>query len=146
MYRKLPRCLRYVDRASMRHSIETRLPLLDHELVEKLFSLPTRYKFINNYQRMILKRYCKSHLNKKILYKNKITIADPQSYWLKTTFKDYIKDILDSKFVKEDEIINKKELCKSFEALFNSKEHYNSFFLFQNLSYLVWKNKILNNN
>lgn len=146
MYRKLPRCLRYVDRASMRHSIETRLPLLDHKLVEKLFSLPTKYKFINSFQRIIIKRYCKSHLNKKILYRNKITIADPQSYWLKTIFKDYIKDILNSKFVKEDEIINKKELCKSFEALFNSKEHYNSFFLFQSLNYLVWKNKIINNN
>ena len=37
----------------MRNSVETRLPLLDHELVEKMFSLPTKYKII--YTKFILK-------------------------------------------------------------------------------------------
>ena len=57
MYTKLPRCLRYVDRASMRYSIETRLPLLDHEVVEQMFSIPTKFKYINGYQRYVLKDF-----------------------------------------------------------------------------------------
>tara|TARA_Y100000996_G_C22456467_1_gene616168 strand:- start:57 stop:1031 length:975 start_codon:yes stop_codon:yes gene_type:complete len=146
MYTKLPRCLRYVDRASMRSSIETRLPFLDHELVQKIFSLPTKYKFIKGYQRLVLKNFAKTKLSKKIIFKNKKTIADPQSYWLKTNLKNYIMDILNSKFAKEDEIINSEKLLELYKKLFASKKHYNSFFLFQCLNYIVWKDKILNEN
>ncbi len=143
MYTKLPRCLRYVDRASMRYSIETRLPLLDHEVVEQMFSIPTKFKYINGYQRYVLKRFCNTLLSKDLVFKNKRTIADPQSQWLKTVFKKYIIDILNSKFAKEDEIINSDYLLKNFEELFKSTEHFNSFFLFQCLNYLIWKKNIL---
>jgi asparagine synthase (glutamine-hydrolysing) len=40
----LPALLRYEDRNSMAHSIEARVPFLDHRLVEFLFALPERYK------------------------------------------------------------------------------------------------------
>ena len=143
MYKKLPRSLRSTDRSSMRHSIETRLPFLDHELVQKFFSLPTKYKFINGSQRPIMKNYIKTTLNSDIINRNKKTIADPQSYWLKTNLKQYIEDILNSSFVKEDPIINRSELLNLFKKLFISKKHYNSFFLFQNLCYIVWKKNIL---
>lgn len=146
MYTKLPRCLRYVDRASMRYSIETRLPFLDHELVQRFFSLPTKYKFIKGYQRMVLKNFSKSKLDRKIIFKNKRTIADPQSYWLKTNLKNYVQDILNSRFAKEDEIINSDKLLELFKKLFSSKKHYNSFFLFQCLNYIVWKKSVLNEN
>ena len=146
MYTKLPRCLRYVDRASMRYSIETRLPFLDHELVQKFFSLPTKYKFVKGYQRLVLKNFAKKELSKKVIFKNKRTIADPQSYWLKTNLKNYVMDILNSKFAKEDEIINSEKLLKLYEKLFSSEKHYNSFFLFQCLNYIVWKENVLNKN
>lgn len=146
MYTKLPRCLRYVDRASMRYSIETRLPLLDHKVVEQMFSIPTKYKYVNGLQRFVLKRFCKKFLNKNIIFRNKKTIADPQSLWLKTVFKDYIMDLLNSEFAKRDEIINNKRLLKSFEKLFYSKGHINSFFLFQCLNYIAWKKNILTTN
>ena len=68
-------------------------------------------------------------LSKDLVFKNKRTIADPQSQWLKTVFKKYIMDILNSKFAKEDEIINSDYLLKNFEELFKSTEHFNSFFI-----------------
>ena len=42
----MPRCLRYVDRMSMRQSIETRVPLLDHKLVENFFNIPIKLKIV----------------------------------------------------------------------------------------------------
>ena len=57
MHYKLPRCLKYIDRASMRNSIESRVPFLDHELVEACFQVPSEFKIIQNQQRIITKYY-----------------------------------------------------------------------------------------
>lgn len=46
----LPSLLRYEDRNSMAHSIEARVPFLDHRLVELAFSMPAEYK-INGLER-----------------------------------------------------------------------------------------------
>ena len=144
-YKKIPRTLRYADRASMRYSIETRLPLLDHKLVEEMFSIPTKFKYLRGQQRFVLKRFCIPELDKKMVFKNKRPIADPQSEWLKTVFKDFIVDTLNSKTAQNDDFLNIKELKKLFNELFMSKNHYNSFFLFQSLSYLIWKKNVMNN-
>ena len=88
---KLPRALRYVDRASMSNSIESRVPLLDHELVEACFQAPSRHKIVNNQQRSLFKYNFKNEVNNNVLFKNKRTIADPQSYWLKNNLKISLK-------------------------------------------------------
>ena len=61
-YFKLPRSLRYADRATMRYSIETRLPFLDHKLVEKCIQMSSKFKFINQQQRFLFKKYIKNKL------------------------------------------------------------------------------------
>ena len=74
----------------MKNSIETRLPFLDHEIVETYFQVPSNYKIFKNNQRTLLKDVFKqtnqSPSQKKIIGKN--TIADPQSIWLKTHLKE----------------------------------------------------------
>ena len=92
-YFKLPRSLRYADRAAMRYGIETRLPFLDHELVENCLQFPTKFKFINQQQRYLFKNYIKKKI-KNFKFENKRSIADPQEYWLKKEFKSYMLDIL----------------------------------------------------
>ncbi len=140
---KMPRCLRYVDRMSMRQSIETRVPLLDHELVENFFNIPIKLKIVDGQQRYLMKKYCKNYVSKKIFNKNKRSIADPQSYWLKNQFKEYVFDTFNSKIAKESEIINYKKLNNYYESYLKEKKISNSFFLFQCLNYLNWKEKIL---
>ena len=81
-YFKLPRSLRYADRAAMRYSIETRLPFLDHKLVEKCIQMSSKFKFINQQQRFLFKKYIKSKI-KNYKFENKRSIADPQQFWLK---------------------------------------------------------------
>jgi asparagine synthase (glutamine-hydrolysing) len=51
----LPALLRYEDRNSMAHSIEARVPFLDHRLVEFLFSLPGEYKIAGARTKYVLR-------------------------------------------------------------------------------------------
>ena len=145
MYRKLPRSLKYIDRASMRHSVEARVPFLDHELVEAMISIPTKYKLINGIQRFIHNRYIRKTLGTKFRYKNKKSLADPQTDWMRSHFRDYTLDILNSNSTKNDSIIDHKILSSKFNSFFKRKEVENSFYLFQCLCYLAWKHKILKN-
>ena len=145
MYRKLPRSLKYIDRASMRHSVEARVPFLDHELVEAMISIPTKYKLINGIQRFIHNRYIRKTLGTKFRYKNKKSLADPQTDWMRTYFRDYTLDILNSNSTKNDSIVDHKILSSKFNSFFKRKEVENSFYLFQCLCYLAWKHKILKN-
>ncbi len=138
-YFKLPRSLRYADKASMRNSIETRLPFLDHELVEMCFATPSKFKILNQQQRIITKYPFKSFINKSLLYKNKSTVADPQTFWLRNNLKELVKDTFLSSNLKTSNILN----IDKFNILYdnftsNNKSHYNSFFIFQILSTELW--------
>ena len=56
IYGKLQRVLRYKDRISMAYSRELRVPFLDHNLVEFMFTIPNEYKIQSGVQKVVLKR------------------------------------------------------------------------------------------
>ena len=61
-YLKLPRSLKYVDRSSMYNSIEIRVPFLDHELVETMIEIPSKFKFLKsakNFNEISFSKLCK---------------------------------------------------------------------------------------
>lgn len=64
----LPTLLRYEDRNSMGHSIESRLPFMDYELVEFSMAMPTHYKLHNGYGKWILREVMKEHLPNSITH------------------------------------------------------------------------------
>ena len=145
-YLKLPRSLRYADRASMHNSIETRVPFLDHEVVEWSLQIPSKFKLLQSQQRITLKYPFKNYVNKKILYLNKRTIADPQSHWLKNNLKEMYNDMLNSSNFDSFSIFNKTEVKEYFNNFIKYPKHFNSFLIFQIFIYELWCKKILENN
>ena len=145
IYYKLPRCLRYIDRASMRFGIEARVPFLDHEFVELCFNLPNKFKMGYGQQRLMMKYLIRNSLKRKLILQNKRTIADPQTYWLKNSLKKMILDLLNSQFVKNSEIFNQKEILSFYDSFSKSNKHINSFFLFQIINTILWQKNILKN-
>ena len=127
----------------MYNSIETRVPFLDHKVVEWALQLPSKFKLLNSQQRILMKYPVKNLVDKKILYLNKRTIADPQSIWLKTILKDLFFDTMNSKDFNHHGIFNKKNLMIYFEKMLKHKKHFNSFLIFQILICELWFQKIL---
>lgn len=82
------------DRLSMWHSLEVRVPLVDHKLVELSAQLPARYKINWRGKKRLLRGIASKHLPKEILTHRKQGFESPMASWLRTDLVDYAKDIL----------------------------------------------------
>ena len=79
----LPQLLRYEDINSMAHSIEARVPFLDHRLVEFLFSLPPHEKMQKGWSKWVLRNSTQGILPNAIRWrKSKLGFATPERKWL----------------------------------------------------------------
>ena len=72
-----------VDRASMAHSLEVRVPLLDHRLVAWASSLPTRLKLKGHTGKYVFKKALESDLPHDVLYRPKMGFSVPLAAWLR---------------------------------------------------------------
>ncbi len=79
-----------VDRASMAHALEVRVPFLDYEFVELSASLPTSLKLAGSEGKAILKKALEPHLPHSVLYRKKMGFAVPLDIWFRGSLKDRI--------------------------------------------------------
>lgn len=85
----LPRYLRWEDRNSMAHSVEARVPFLDHELVEFVHSLPLNYLDDSDSSKKILVESMQGILNEKVRNrKDKKGFITPEQRWFTIDHKD----------------------------------------------------------
>ncbi len=81
-----------VDRASMAHSLEVREPLMDHELVEWLATLPASLKVRGQEGKFLLKKAMQPHLPREILYRPKMGFAVPLARWFRGPLRERVRD------------------------------------------------------
>ncbi|HEX6333535.1 MAG TPA: asparagine synthase (glutamine-hydrolyzing) [Flavisolibacter sp.] len=75
--------LTLADRNSMAHSVEVRLPFLDHRLVEFLFALPPSFKIRGGWTKWLLRESVKDMLPQEIVWrKDKVGFEPPQRLWM----------------------------------------------------------------
>lgn len=80
----LEELLRLADRNSMAHSVEVRLPFLQHELVEFLFTLPPHFKIHQGWTKWLLRKTVEEKLPNEIVWrKDKVGYEPPQKQWMK---------------------------------------------------------------
>ena len=80
-----------VDRASMAHSLEVRVPLLDHKFVEWVSGIPSHYKLRGQEGKYILKKSLESHLPDSVLYRPKMGFGVPLGKWFRGPLKDRLR-------------------------------------------------------
>jgi asparagine synthase (glutamine-hydrolysing) len=81
-----------VDRASMAHSLEVREPLMDHQLVEWLATLPSGLKVKGREGKFLLKKAMEPHLPQDVLYRPKMGFAVPLDRWFRGPLKQRLRD------------------------------------------------------
>jgi asparagine synthase (glutamine-hydrolysing) len=81
-----------VDRASMAHSLEVRVPLLDHPLMEWLSGLPPDLKLRGREGKYLFKRALEPYLPHEILYRPKMGFSVPLAGWFRGPLRQRVRD------------------------------------------------------
>ena len=91
----------HVDRASMAHGLEARVPFLDHELVEFCARIPPRLKLRFLREKYILRRAMAGTLPSEIAWRRKRGLRAPAGYWLRAPLPAFADHLLDERTLRD---------------------------------------------
>ena len=85
-----------VDRMSMLNSLEVRVPILDHDLVEWAASLPAEWKFEDGVQKYIFRRLAdRVGVPREVIHREKQGFALPLVHWMRNELRDMLMLLLE---------------------------------------------------
>ena len=106
------------DRMTMSKSLELRVPLLDHRLIDYLSRVPSHYRLKNNQTKYLFKKIMEKYLPDNIIYRKKMGFPTPLQRMFKNKLGKDVKEVL-----LDDQCINRNIYNKSaLEELFKQHE------------------------
>ena len=95
-----------VDRTSMGVALETRVPILDHRVVEFAWKLPLEMKVKNRQGKRILREVLYKYVPQTMIERPKTGFAIPLDTWLRGPLRDWAESLLDKRQIKEQGLLN----------------------------------------
>jgi asparagine synthase (glutamine-hydrolysing) len=113
----LPELLRYEDRNTMAHSLEGRVPFLDHRLVELAYGLPAAELVRNGMTKVILREALRDLLPDEVrARRDKLGFVTPEPRFLAGALGDFGRHLLGSTQARERSFVNVEEMLRRLEA------------------------------
>jgi len=130
----LQNLLRYEDRNSMAFSVESRVPFLDHRLVEFSIALDNEWKVKEGWSKYILRKAVEPRLPKQVVWrKNKMGFLTPQKGWkrkLQEQLTDYVSQ------TPLPPLFDKKSMLQLCSSDLNEASHLSEFW--KMISFIKW--------
>ena len=95
-----------VDRASMGVGLETRIPLLDHRVVEFAWRLPLSFKVRNGESKWILRKLLYRYVPRPLVDRPKSGFSVPIGQWLRGPIRDWAESLLDETSLRNEGYLN----------------------------------------
>ncbi len=135
---KLPKLLRFQDRCSMAWGVESRVPYLDHPLVEKLFTVPADALLQGGVTKSLLRAIARRRVPAFAEETPKLYVSAPQREWIRTVLREPIRAMIQESLLARDGYIVREALASQFDAYAASPELGNSFFAWKFMNAELW--------
>jgi len=128
-----------VDRASMRNSLEVRVPLLDYSVIEAVLNIDKNLKFKHNISKYLLKQILYDYVPSSYFNRQKQGFAIPLQQWLKKDLKYLADEYLSDDMIKRFNLFDLRQVQKLKNDFYKKNLDY----LYNRLWLLICLNKFL---
>lgn len=113
-----------VDRAAMACSLETRVPFLDHRVVEHAWKMPFNMKIRENKGKWALRQILYKYVPSEMIERPKTGFSIPVGEWLRGPLRDWAEDLLDEKKIIDQGFLNHKNVREIWLLHLNGRIDY----------------------